>query len=148
MKTLQSMEIVEWLSSQIENIALTGGVHVKGYELEATPSIKHEIFEFWFSSLLEVVEYLKKHNFEFEKYLIAVSITLKDRSKSTIYSVKKLTDIISEIDRNESCTITIELANNGVEYLRHYSYYRSPVICDQERYDRSDVILLYVRNII
>lgn len=144
MKKRKYGELVEWLVPQIENLKNTGGTHIKGYELKSCPSlINKDIFDFWFKSLLEVVEFLKEHEFEFNLYLIASSITLKEKPVSSIYSIKKLTDLIDEIGDYRSCYFTIQLADNGVEYLKNFSYYRSPVLCDQKKYDNPDVVYLY-----
>lgn len=143
MEKRQYGEIVEWLAPQMENLKHTGAAYIKGYELKSCPSTKKDIFDFWFVSLLEVVEYLKEHKFEFNLYLIASSISLKEKSASSIYSIKKLTDLINEISDFQSCYFTIQLANNAVEYFKECSYYRSPVICDQKKYDKPDIVYLY-----
>lgn len=84
MEKRQYGEIVEWLAPQMENLKHTGAAYIKGYELKSCPSTKKDIFDFWFVSLLEVVEYLKEHKFEFNLYLIASSISLKEKSASSI----------------------------------------------------------------
>lgn len=143
-------EILGWIKSEEENLKNTGSIYVKGYQLEITPLKQQEIFDFWYSAVIEVVDYLRGQNFRFDLNMVAASIDLKEISSSAIYSRKNLTDIIDQIYIKgfESSSICIQSNIIDLEFMGAVAGYHAPVKCDLKKYCRPDILFLYEETLI